>query len=122
MDARMPLINLKYRLEYGVVRTVAWLVGRLPLETASDLSGRIWRWIAPFLGRHDRAMAHLAAAFPDMSFTLNGGVHSLEAVHTHLEGPGGPKGVMVGREAYRNPWYKSPAAALSAMRDDAFAG
>jgi KDO2-lipid IV(A) lauroyltransferase len=67
MDARMPLINLKYRLEYGVVRTVAWLVGRLPLETASDLSGRIWRWIAPFLGRHDRAMAHLAAAFPDMS-------------------------------------------------------
>ena len=65
----MPLINLKYRLEYGVVRTVAWLVARLPLETASALSGRIWRRIAPFLGRHDRAMAHLAAAFPDMCET-----------------------------------------------------
>jgi len=69
MDARMPLIDLKYRLEYEVVRTVAWLVARLPLETASDLSGWIWRRVAPFLGRHDRAIAHLAAAFPDMSET-----------------------------------------------------
>ena len=69
MDARMPLIDLKYRLEYGVVRAVAWLVARLPLETASNLSGVIWRRIAPFLGRHDRAMAHLAAAFPEMSET-----------------------------------------------------
>ena len=65
----MRLIDLKYRLEYGVVRTVAWLVAQLPLETASNLSGVIWRRIAPFLGRHDRAMAHLAAAFPEMSET-----------------------------------------------------
>ena len=65
----MPLIDLKYRLENGVVRAVAWLVARLPLETASDLSGWIWRRVAPFLGRHDRAIAHLAAAFPDMSET-----------------------------------------------------
>jgi len=67
MDARMPLIDLKYRLEYGVVRTVAWLVARLPLETASNVSGRVWRMIAPRLKRHQRALNHLAAAFPDMS-------------------------------------------------------
>ena len=56
MDARMPLIDLKYRLEYGVVRAVAWLVARLSLETASNLSGSIWRRVAPWLGRHDRAV------------------------------------------------------------------
>ena len=63
----MPLIDLKYRLEYGVVRTVAWLVARLPLETASNASGRLWRMIAPKLKRHQRALIHLAAAFPEMS-------------------------------------------------------
>jgi KDO2-lipid IV(A) lauroyltransferase len=63
----MRWIDLKYRLEYGVVRAVAWLMGRLPLETASALSGRVWRQVAPYLGRHDRALAHLATAFPDMS-------------------------------------------------------
>ena len=63
----MHLIDLKYRLEYGVVRTVAWLVARLPLETASHVSGRLWRMIAPRLKRHQRALDHLAAAFPDMS-------------------------------------------------------
>ena len=63
----MPLIDLKYRLEYGVLRTVAWLVARLPLETASNVSGRIWRMVAPRLKRHQRALSHLAAAFPDMS-------------------------------------------------------
>ena len=67
MDARMTLIDLKYRLEYGVVRTLAWLVARLPLETASTLSGRIWRGVAPRLKRHQRALTHLAEAFPQMS-------------------------------------------------------
>ena len=67
MDARMLGTNLKYRLEYGVVRALAWLVARLPLETASNLSGRIWRKIAPRLKRHQRALNHLAAAFPDIS-------------------------------------------------------
>ena len=59
--------DLKYRLEYGVVRAVAWLMARLPLETASNLSGWIWRQVAPRLQRHARALHHLAAAFPDMS-------------------------------------------------------
>ncbi len=63
----MRLIDFKYRLEYGVVRAVAGLMSLLPLETASDLSGWIWRKIAPRLKRHQRALAHLAAAFPEMS-------------------------------------------------------
>ena len=67
MGARMPLQDVKYRLEYEVVRVVAWLVARLPLETASNLSGWIWRRVAPRLKRHQRALAHLAAAFPQMT-------------------------------------------------------
>jgi len=67
MDARMLGTDLKYRLEYGVVRAVAWLVARLPLETASSLSGWIWRKVAPRLKRHERALHHLATAFPAMS-------------------------------------------------------
>jgi KDO2-lipid IV(A) lauroyltransferase len=63
----MRLIDLKYRLEYGVVRALAGLMSLLPLETASDLSGWIWRKIAPRLKRHGRALAHLATAFPDKS-------------------------------------------------------
>ncbi len=62
----MPLIVLKYRLEYGVVRAVASLLALLPLETASNLSAWLWRRIAPRLKRHQRALANLAAAFPDM--------------------------------------------------------
>ncbi len=63
----MQSIELKHRLEYGVVRAVAWLVARLSLETASDLSGWLWRRIAPRLKRHRRALKHLDAAFPDIS-------------------------------------------------------
>ena len=62
----MHLTDFKYGFEYVVVRAVAWLVARLPLETASDLSGWIWRKVAPRLRRHNRALAHLAAAFPDL--------------------------------------------------------
>ncbi len=63
----MPSQEFKHRLEYGVIRAFAWLVARLPLETASDLSGWIWRKIAPRLKRHRRALNHLAAAFPELS-------------------------------------------------------
>ncbi len=59
--------ELKHRLEYGAIRAVAWLVARLPLETASNLSGSLWRRIAPRLKRHRRALTHLAAAFPEKS-------------------------------------------------------
>jgi len=59
---------------------------------------------------HPETVHRLALAFPDMSFTLNGGVQSLEAAQDHLEGP--VKGVMVGREAYRNPWMMARADRL----------
>jgi Kdo2-lipid IVA lauroyltransferase/acyltransferase len=58
-------ISLRYRLEFWAFRATAACIGALPLETASTLSGKLWRYIAPFLKRHRRALAHLALAFPE---------------------------------------------------------
>lgn len=57
---------LRYRLEYAVFHTIGLLFGALRLETASWLSGWLWRHLAPLSRRHGRALANLARAFPDM--------------------------------------------------------
>jgi tRNA-dihydrouridine synthase len=72
--------------------------------------------------RYD-AVHDLVAAFPDMTFTLNGGVKTFEEARHHLgrrrhgdvEVPVTSAhpvhGVMIGREAYRNPWMFAGADA-----------
>lgn len=62
-------ITLKHRLEYAGFRAAGMLVRALPLETASDLSGFLWRTFAPLLRRHPRAVANIQAAFPGKSET-----------------------------------------------------
>ena len=61
------LLRLRYLAEYGAFRLLAAFVRALPVERASGLSGAVWRAVAPRLSRHRRALAHLAAAFPDKS-------------------------------------------------------
>ena len=63
----MNKISLKFRIEYAVLRLVAFLFGCLSLEQASTVSGKLWRWVAPHLKRHARALNHLSAAFPEKS-------------------------------------------------------
>ncbi len=63
----MNEISLKFRIEYAVLRLVAFLFGCLSLEQASTVSGKLWRWVAPHLKRHARALNHLSAAFPEKS-------------------------------------------------------
>ncbi len=58
--------NLQYRLEYAGFRLAEAGSQALPLETASWLSGKLWRLIAPRLYRQKRALDNLALAFPDM--------------------------------------------------------
>lgn len=41
--------------------------------------------------------------FPDLKFTINGGITSVDEVNTARSE--GAHGVMVGRAAYHNPWY-----------------
>ena len=62
---RLPQ-DLRYRLEYAGFQLAEAGARALPLETASWLSGRVWRLVAPHLYRQKRALANLALAFPDM--------------------------------------------------------
>jgi KDO2-lipid IV(A) lauroyltransferase len=63
---RLPK-NLRHRLEFAGFLLAEAVARALPLETASWLSGSLWRVIAPRLRRQTRTLANLARAFPDMS-------------------------------------------------------
>lgn len=56
---------IKYLLEYAAFRCLTVFVRALPLEFASNLSGRLWRLVAPFLSRHKRALGAIAQCFPE---------------------------------------------------------
>ncbi len=62
----MPsFLDLQHRLEYALLRAVVGAVRAMPLETAANLSARLWRLIAPWQRRHRRALDNLAIAFPE---------------------------------------------------------
>lgn len=42
--------------------------------------------------------------FPDLEIVVNGGIGTIGQIEAHLEGL---DGVMIGREAYQNPWFLS---------------
>ena len=67
----------------------AWLTGLSPKEN---------RTVPPL--HYDRGYK-LKDDFPGIAFTLNGGITSIGQIENHL-----PQvdGVMIGREAYQNPW------------------
>ncbi len=67
----------------------AWLSGLSPREN---------RTIPPL--RYDRVY-RLKRDFPNIRFTLNGGITSLHGIESHLSKV---DGVMMGRAAYQNPW------------------
>lgn len=62
------LRDFQFRLEYVALRAIVGIVRAAPLDTASAVSGRAWRYLAPKITpkRHIRALANLAIAFPDM--------------------------------------------------------
>ncbi|MFP5405607.1 MAG: tRNA-dihydrouridine synthase, partial [Gammaproteobacteria bacterium] len=73
----------------------AWLKGLSPREN---------REVPPL--RYD-VVARLARDFPDCRFVLNGGLRSHAEALGRLQDAGRPgalAGVMIGREAYENPW------------------
>lgn len=56
--------RLRYGFEYLCFRTAGLILRSLRLETASWLSGALWRRAAPFSPRHGRALEHVALALP----------------------------------------------------------
>lgn len=69
----------------------------------SGLSPKENREIPPLI--YQRAYA-IKQAFPHMEIILNGGVKTLDEVHEHM---GDVDGVMIGREAYQNPYFLANA-------------
>lgn len=69
----------------------------------SGLSPKENREIPPLI--YQRAYA-IKQAFPHMEIILNGGVKTLDEVHAHM---GDVDGVMIGREAYQNPYFLADA-------------
>jgi Kdo2-lipid IVA lauroyltransferase/acyltransferase len=61
------LKGLRFRLEFVVLWLAMTLARALPLQAASWLSGKLWRFIAPRLSRQKRAIANLELAFPEKS-------------------------------------------------------
>lgn len=72
----------------------AWLQGLSPREN---------RTVPPL--RYE-VVERLKADFPGQGFTLNGGISTLEQTQEHLLGL---DGVMIGREAYHNPYMLASA-------------
>jgi len=72
----------------------AWLQGLSPRQN---------REIPPL---HYDLVHRLKADYPELTIVLNGGITSLAAVEEHLRRL---DGVMVGREAYHNPWLLAEA-------------
>jgi KDO2-lipid IV(A) lauroyltransferase len=59
--------RLRHRLEYAGLALARSLIRLMPIDVASTVMGKAWRWIAPWLHRHPRAVTHIARAFPDRS-------------------------------------------------------
>jgi KDO2-lipid IV(A) lauroyltransferase len=57
----------KDRLEYALLRMLAFLVRSIPIEAGSWLFGKLLRLVGPLTARHRRALDNLMLAFPDMS-------------------------------------------------------
>jgi KDO2-lipid IV(A) lauroyltransferase len=58
--------SLRYRIEDLAFAIAGFVLTSLPIETASWLSGSIWRFLGPRFGRrHARALANLARAYPE---------------------------------------------------------
>ncbi len=67
----------------------AWLAGLSPKENR-EIPPLNYPWVY-----------QLKQDFPDLTIVLNGGIETLEDCETHLRHV---DGVMLGREAYQNPW------------------
>ena len=64
---RSLFLDLRYRAEYLGLRLIVGLVRAAPLDVAGNVSAKIWRVIAPYDRRHQRALQNLAIAFPEKS-------------------------------------------------------
>ncbi|HRO61600.1 MAG TPA: tRNA dihydrouridine(20/20a) synthase DusA, partial [Burkholderiaceae bacterium] len=117
-DAVSVPVTVKHRIgldrseDYGFVRDFVGELARAGCEVFIAHARNAWlkglnpkenRDIPPL--RYE-VVRRLACDFPDRRFVLNGGIRSHDEALRLLDepGPGALAGVMLGREAYGNPW------------------
>lgn len=61
------LLQIRYVLEYALLRTIVGFVRLFPLDRAADFSAKMLRRFGPRGRRQKRALANLAIAFPEMT-------------------------------------------------------
>ncbi len=59
------LVDIRQRLELGLILTIAALLRAMPLSMATAVSAAAWKFIAPKTRRHRRAIKNLEKAMPD---------------------------------------------------------
>ena len=59
------LLDLRQRLEYGLLLALVLLLRAMPLDMATAVSAHAWRFIAPKTRRHRRALKNLEKAMPE---------------------------------------------------------
>ncbi len=61
------LLDIRQRLEYGLVLAISLIIRAMPLKMATGFSASIWRFIAPKTRRHRRAIKNLTKAMPEIT-------------------------------------------------------
>ena len=61
------LLDLRQRLEYGLLLAIALFMRAMPLDVATAVSARVWRFVAPMTRRHRRALKNLEKMMPEKS-------------------------------------------------------
>ena len=118
-SARVP-ITVKHRIgidktentpeSYGFVRDFVGKVSEAGCHTFIVHARNAWlKGLSPKANREvpplRYAVVHqLKADFPHLNIVINGGITTSEQLHAHLAQV---DGVMLGREAYHNPWWLS---------------
>jgi tRNA-dihydrouridine synthase A len=113
VDASDIPVTVKHRIGIDDMEHYEELVGFIEPIAAAGCSVFIVHarkaWLQGLSPRQNREIPplnypwvyQLKKDFPDLTIVINGGVQTLEECHTHLEQV---DGVMIGREAYQNPW------------------
>lgn len=128
-DACSIPVTLKHRIglddqhEYSIVRDFVGEISRTGTNTfivharnaiLAGLSPKQNREIPPL--KYDYVY-RLKQDFPDLEIILNGGIKTLDECEQHIQHL---DGVMVGREAYNNPWILSDVDSRLFGEQDAF--
>jgi Kdo2-lipid IVA lauroyltransferase/acyltransferase len=64
-QASTMFLDLRQRLEYGLLMALVLFLRAMPLDMATSFSARAWLFIAPKTRRHRRALKNLEKAMPE---------------------------------------------------------